>query len=222
MLNSRTTVASVITCVTILLAPYTFVNHATADNASNGYKTANERRCLLCHNPSGVNDHPKAPYLAGQKKEYLIQQLNRFRNLKPAKSDMKKIAERHHYFMDKHIQTMTPKELNLISEYFSNFKCIPIRSNAVKQLLAPAKTKSCAFCHGQYGVNPYNAYPNIAGQKKIYLIEQLMAFRDSALHGSKKTRKDKRFHRTMSPAVIDLSNKEIEDIADYYSKQSCE
>ncbi|MGY8990507.1 MAG: c-type cytochrome [Rhodospirillales bacterium] len=167
MLNSRTTVASVITCATIIFALNTFVHHAAADNASDGYKIANERRCLLCHNPSGENDHPKAPYLAGQKKKYLIKQLNQFRKLKPAKSDMKKIAERHHYFMDKHIQTMSPKELNTIAEYFSDFKCIPIRSNAVKQLSAPAKTKNCTFCHGQYGVTPYTAYPNIAGQKKF-------------------------------------------------------
>jgi len=26
----------------------------------------------------------------------------------------------------------------------------------------------------------------------------------------------------MAPTAIDLSNKDIEDIADYYSKQSCE
>jgi cytochrome c553 len=49
-----------------------------------------------------------------------------------------------------------------------------------------------------------------------------MAFRDTALHGSKKNQNDKRFHRMMSPTAIDLSNKDIEDIADYYSKQSCE
>lgn len=91
-----------------------------------------------------------------------------------------------------------------------------------KKITGASKNKKLCIFHGQYGVNPYTAYPNIAGQKKIYLIEQLMAFRDSALHGRKKNRKNKRFHRTMSPAVIDLSNKEIEDVADYYSKQSCE
>jgi len=167
MLNSRTTVASVITCATIIFALNTFVHHAAADNASDGYKIANERRCLLCHNPSGENDHPKAPYLAGQKKKYLIKQLNQFRKLKPAKSDMKKIAERHHYFMDKHIQTMSPKELNTIAEYFSDFKCIPIRSNAVKQLSRQQKQKIAHFATDNMGSPPTPLIPILPVKKNL-------------------------------------------------------
>lgn len=197
-------------------------NRTVAQSAQNGLKIAEERRCLLCHNPTGINDHPKAPHLAGQKKEYLIKQMNRFKQQQPANPGVRKLSERHHYFMDKQVQLMTQDEIQLIAEFFSTFKCIPLRSNAVKSLPAPAKAKRCAFCHGEFGVGPFDAYPNIAGQKKIYLIEQLTAFRDSAVHGSKENRKDKRFHRIMVPAVIDLSATEIEDIADYYSKQSCE
>lgn len=166
-MNIRTTIVFVITFASILFANNTFVNHAAADNASDGYKISNERRCLLCHNPTGVNDHPKAPYLAGQKKEYLIQQLNRFRKLKPAKSDMKKIAERHHYFMDKHIQTMSPKELNIIAGYFSEFKCIPIRSNAVKKLPAPAKTKNCAFSTDNMALTPIPLIPILPVKRRF-------------------------------------------------------
>lgn len=206
----------------ILTLCIAFVTDNTiAKSPQSGIKIAEERRCLLCHNPTGVNDHPKAPYLAGQKKEYLVKQMNGFKK-RPIRQGTRKVSERHHYFMDKQVQLMTQDEINLIAEFFSTFKCIPLRSNAVKSLPAPAKTKRCAFCHGEFGVGPFDAYPNIAGQKKLYLIEQLTAFRDSAVHGSKENRKDKRFHRYMVPAVVDLTALEIEDIAEYYSKQSCE
>ena len=201
-----------------------FVRHANGsiNGILKGQQIADERGCLQCHHPSGKNNHPKAPYIVGQKKKYMILQLKRFRQIQPAPSDMKRVAERHHSFMDKQSKSMTDSEITMVAEFFASFKCIPVGSANAKRLPAPVKAKQCAFCHGPTGVNPYAVYPNIAGQKEQYIIEQLSAFRESARHEGQGLVKDKRFHRMMSPSVIAVTDQEIKDLADYYSKQNCE
>lgn len=70
------------------------------------------------------------------------------------------------------------------------------------------KTKSadCALCHGQNGISVSLEWPNLAGQKKEYLAKALRAYRAG-----------KRKSDMMSSYVKDLSDKDIEDIAAYYS-----
>lgn len=63
---------------------------------------------------------------------------------------------------------------------------------------------SCAACHGRNGVGIIPLYPNLAGQKREYLVAQLHAFRDG-------TRKNP----IMSPMAVHLTDAEIEDVAAY-------
>ena len=63
---------------------------------------------------------------------------------------------------------------------------------------------SCAACHGQNGIGIIPLYPNLAGQKREYLIAQLKAFRD----GSRK-------NPIMGPMAVHLSDVDIEDVAAY-------
>jgi YVTN family beta-propeller protein len=70
------------------------------------------------------------------------------------------------------------------------------------------KASVCTACHGFTGTSPSDAYPNIAGQKQAYLIEQLQAFRDG-------TRKDP----LMSPMGEALSDEDIDNLAAYYAQQ---
>jgi len=63
---------------------------------------------------------------------------------------------------------------------------------------------SCAACHGQNGIGIIPLYPNLAGQKREYLIAQLRAFRD----GSRK-------NPIMSPMAVHLSDADIENVAAY-------
>ncbi len=68
--------------------------------------------------------------------------------------------------------------------------------------------KVCAPCHGETGVSLVQKYPNLAGQKKMYLARQMTAFK-------KGTRKDPIM---MEPVAQKLSRKEIKNMATYYSK----
>ena len=66
---------------------------------------------------------------------------------------------------------------------------------------------SCAACHGQNGIGIIPLYPNLAGQKREYLVTQLHAFRD----GSRK-------NPIMSPMAVHLSDADIENLAAYFSE----
>ncbi|HEX7380857.1 MAG TPA: cytochrome c [Nevskiaceae bacterium] len=66
---------------------------------------------------------------------------------------------------------------------------------------------TCAACHGANGISIAPIYPNVAGQKETYLVEQLKAFRDG-----------KRENPIMSPMAKGLSDTDIANIAAYVSR----
>ncbi|MCO7224134.1 cytochrome c [Pleionea sp. CnH1-48] len=69
-----------------------------------------------------------------------------------------------------------------------------------------AKSVVCASCHGNDGVGVLPNYPNLAGQKEAYLVEQIKAFRDG-----------KRKSPFMSPMTKGLSDADIDNLAAYYA-----
>jgi len=69
-----------------------------------------------------------------------------------------------------------------------------------------AKAEECVSCHGPLGESALDLWPNLAGQKQAYLIQQLRAFRDG-----------NRFDPWMSPMATALTDKDINDLAAFYS-----
>ena len=70
----------------------------------------------------------------------------------------------------------------------------------------PAIVTVCAPCHGVDGTTGDVEKPNLAGQKSIYLRQQLLAFR-------KGTRK----HPDMKTISRNLTDREIDQLVVYYS-----
>ena len=64
----------------------------------------------------------------------------------------------------------------------------------------------CTPCHGIDGTGGDVEKPNLAGQKSIYIREQLLAFRSG-----------KRKHPEMKSIARDLSDREIDQLVIYYS-----
>lgn len=64
----------------------------------------------------------------------------------------------------------------------------------------------CAACHGLEGLSANSLYPNLKGQKKDYLINQLRLFKEG-----------KRKHPLMESYARPLSEKQITNLALYYS-----
>ena len=72
-----------------------------------------------------------------------------------------------------------------------------------------AKSDSCAHCHGTDGNSTASAYPSLAGQTRDYLYRQIKAFKEG-----------QRKNSMMSPAVVVLSDQDMQDLAEYFSGQT--
>ena len=69
-----------------------------------------------------------------------------------------------------------------------------------------AKSATCAACHGAAGVSAIPMYPNLAGQKEVYLVKQLKDFKSGA-------RKDP----VMGAMAMPLSDEDIANVSAYYA-----
>lgn len=69
-----------------------------------------------------------------------------------------------------------------------------------------AKAAMCSACHGAAGISAVPMYPNLAGQKEMYIAKQLKDFKSGM-------RKDP----VMAPMAMGLSDEDIANIAAYYA-----
>ena len=69
-----------------------------------------------------------------------------------------------------------------------------------------AKSMTCAGCHGMNGISNNDMWPNLAGQKEVYLANQLKMFKDG-----------QRNNAMMSAMAKGLSDADIANLAAYYA-----
>lgn len=82
-------------------------------------------------------------------------------------------------------------------------------ASLLTQAEMPPQATACATCHGADGNSENTLWPNLAGQHAEYLALQLRAFRDGV-----------RENPAMAPFVADLTDADIQVLADYYAAQS--
>jgi cytochrome c553 len=70
------------------------------------------------------------------------------------------------------------------------------------------KTKACVQCHGPDGNSPTPDFPRLAGQHQDYLAKALRDYKSGA-----------RKNAIMAPMAANLTPRDIQEIAEYYSKQ---
>ena len=70
------------------------------------------------------------------------------------------------------------------------------------------KSKACAACHGVDGNSASADFPRLAGQHNDYLVKSLQGYKSGA-----------RKNPIMAPMGANLSQRDIEDLAAYYSQQ---
>ncbi len=67
------------------------------------------------------------------------------------------------------------------------------------------KSSACVVCHDKEGMGTMANFPNLGGQKALYLAQQMEAFRMGT-----------RTSPNMGVVVKSLSDQDIEDLAAYY------
>ncbi|HXV12329.1 MAG TPA: cytochrome c [Burkholderiales bacterium] len=70
------------------------------------------------------------------------------------------------------------------------------------------KSKTCAACHGPDGNSISPEFPRIAGQHYDYLVKALQRYKSG-----------ERKNPIMAPLTANLSRRDIQDLAAYYSQQ---
>jgi cytochrome c553 len=135
-----------------------------------------ESRCALCHGREGVSSSPIYPRLAAQHPDYLLKQLQDFRD-KRRKSDT----------MGDMVKDLKDEEFRGLVAWFSSRKSA-FRPPSDTDLADVGKyifTKgnpfsgvpACTSCHGPKGYGTQQL-PRLAGQHPVYLESQLKDFGD--------------------------------------------
>ncbi len=70
------------------------------------------------------------------------------------------------------------------------------------------KSKTCAACHGPDGNSVSPEFPKIAGQHYDYLVKALQRYKSG-----------ERKNPIMAPLAANLTRRDIEDLAAFYSQQ---
>ena len=70
------------------------------------------------------------------------------------------------------------------------------------------KSRTCAACHGANGNSATGDFPKLAGQHYDYLVKSLREYKSG-----------KRKNAIMAPMAAPLSERDMDDLAAYYSHQ---
>lgn len=91
--------------------------------------------------------------------------------------------------------------------------CAALFSSATTLAANPAagkeKSKTCAACHGPEGNSAAPDFPRLAGQNQDYLVRALADYKAG-----------ERKNAIMAPQAANLSVRDMEDLAAFYSRQS--
>ena len=139
--------------------------------------------CSNCHGPDGRSPSPKFPRLAGQHKEYIIAQLQDFRN------DTRTAPHAQNYLdyltMWGLVAHLNDPSIDAIAAFYASQAPVAGEPGALPEIAAgkriytegipSAGVPACISCHGARaeGNGPI---PRLAGQYQDYLARQLAAF----------------------------------------------
>lgn len=153
--------------------------------------------CAKCHGDDGNSSTPGIPTLAGQQPQYLVVAIQEYLQ-----------KERRAAPMHALLPGLKKLDLESLALYFA--------SQAPAQRAAPPLGDAaageplsavCGGCHGAHGVSTDSATPSLAAQDARYLVDAIKAYRT--------TRK----RENMRLYVTGLSDKDVQNIAAFYSVQ---
>jgi len=170
---------------------------------------ARAQMCAGCH---GIADYRTAypevysvPKLGGQEAAYIVKSLQDYKS-----------GVRKHPTMNAIAATLSDQDMADLAAYYDTYKDAAnkalLGTGATRASDEPGKTKAdqaCAGCHGPAGNRPISPEtPRLAGQQYDYLVQVLNDYRQGT-----------RDNPIMSAMAKPLTDKEIRDLASYFSRQ---
>ncbi len=153
--------------------------------------------CAKCHGADGNSTTPGTPSLAGQQPRYLLVAIQEYLQ-----------SERSRAPMHADLTRMSRTDMESVALYYASQvpaqrPAPPAGDPAAGEPLSAV----CGGCHGPSGVSTDTATPSLAGQDPQYLVSAIKSYRT--------TRKREK----MRDYVSALSDKEIENLAAFYTAQ---
>ena len=199
--------------------------------------------CAACHGEGGITNRPGTPSLVGQDPEYLVPAMKAYvngqrkhelmRSVLAGVGDAELRSIASYYAKQVAERAPTPLVGNPAAGKGAIEVCAgchgehgisivpawPSLAGQDSQYLADAiraykhgsrsKVIACAACHGEGGISREPGMPSLAGQDPEYLVPAMKAY----VNGERK-------HRLMKALLVDLSDAELEKMADFYADQS--
>lgn len=160
--------------------------------------------CAACHGADGNSSIAANPKLSQQHPEYLVKQLQEFKDGKRADPVMKGFAS-----------ALSDEDMRNIAYWVTAQKAKPgfAKDKDLVQLgerifrggIADRQVAACAGCHSPNGAGIPSQYPRLSGQNADYTAAQLVAFRD----GKRKN------NAQMTGVAAKMNDREIRAVADY-------
>ena len=153
--------------------------------------------CAKCHSEDGNSKIPGIPNLAGQQPLYFVAAIQEYLH-----------AERKTAPMHAKLRSLNKIERESVALYFASQApaeraAPPVGDAAAGQPLSAV----CGGCHGPQGVSTDATTPSLASQDFKYLVDAIKAYRKT------------RAHKGMRHSIADLSDRDIENIAAFYTVQ---
>jgi cytochrome c553 len=148
------------------------------DNPAVAGKTIALQVCSNCHGANGVSVSPMFPKLAGQQRQYLIDQLTDFKTHSRADPNAKKFMWGFTH--------LTDTQINELATYFSSQQAAALGEHGNRRLVSEGRAiyafglpdkgvAACVSCHGQHGEGA-GQFPRLAGQHADYVVKQLLVY----------------------------------------------
>lgn len=160
--------------------------------------------CAACHGADGNSTIVANPKLAYQHPEYMLKQLQEFKNDKRGDPVMKAFAGG---LSDEDMRNITAWLAKQPAKpgFASDKDLVTLGERIYRGGLQDRAVAACAGCHSPNGAGIPAQYPRLSGQHADYTAKQLKAFRDGGRKNS----------QPMTDVAAKLNDREIKAVADY-------
>lgn len=149
--------------------------------------------CTSCHGPEGLGDDAMGtPRLAGQGFNFIVKQLQDFNDDKRKDETMfimnnnaKGLSEQDKKDVAAFVASLGGPDKGSDLAAVKELGTVPVGQRFLGKALAQHGSPdrgipACHSCHGYNGRGAFPVYPRLAGQKYVYLVNQLKKWRDGS------------------------------------------